>query len=105
MTDKRAKVILAAYSAMELVLRMLRPDKGFKNTDVTEYISQLCQQYSVTPVENMLSHEVERFKVVGTKQIIQNPTDEQKSKMEKCEFENYEVYAIDVLVSSGEGFF
>jgi methionine aminopeptidase len=53
----------------------------------------------------MLSHQVERFKTVGEKQIIQNPGEEQKSKTDKCTFENYEVYTIDILISTGEGFF
>ena len=53
----------------------------------------------------MLSHNIERFKPVGDKQIIQNPGDEQKSKSEKCTFETFEVYTIDVLISTGEGFF
>jgi methionine aminopeptidase len=56
-----------------------------------------------TPIENMLSHQIERFKTVGEKQIIQNPGEEQKSKAEKCTFEEHEVYTIDILVSSGEG--
>lgn len=90
---------------MEMVLRMLRPEKGFKNTDVTEYITQISKDYGTHPLENMLSHEIERFKIMGIKQIIQNPSDEQKSKMEKCSFENFEVYTVDILISSGEGNF
>lgn len=103
MTGKKANVMFAAYTALELALRMLRPEKGFKNVDITDYTIQLCKLYGTTPVENMLWHEMERFKTIGAKQIIQNPTDEQKLKMEKCTFENFEVYAIDVLVSTGEG--
>lgn len=86
-----------------MVLRMIRPEKEFKNSDITEYITQVSKEYGTRPVENMLSHEVERFKIMGTKQIIQNPADEQKTKMEKCTFENFEVYAIDILISTGEG--
>lgn len=37
------------------------------------------------------------------KTIIQNPTDQQKKDHEKAEFEVHEVYAVDVLISSGEG--
>jgi len=102
-TDKKARVLLAAYNAMELVLRMLRQEKGFKNTDLTEHISTVAKAYSCTPLENMLSRQLERNKINGAKQIIQNPSEEQRSKVEKCTFENYEVYGIDILVSSGEG--
>lgn len=51
----------------------------------------------------MLSHQLKQFKIDGEKTIIQNPTVAQKKEHEKCKFENYEVYAMDVLVSSGEG--
>uniref|UniRef100_A0A915DVY9 Peptidase M24 domain-containing protein n=1 Tax=Ditylenchus dipsaci TaxID=166011 RepID=A0A915DVY9_9BILA len=102
-SGKKADVIMAAYNVMEMVLRMLKPEKNFKNNEITDHINQLTKIYATTPVENMLSHQMERFKINGTKQIIQNPSEEQKTKMEKCGFENFEVYAVDVLVSTGEG--
>ncbi|KAL3102236.1 hypothetical protein niasHS_003645 [Heterodera schachtii] len=102
-TGKKANAILAAYNTMEMVLRMLKPTKSFKNAEVTDRIGKLAKTYGTTPVENMLSHQVERFKTVGEKQIIQNPSEEQKSKVEKCSFENFEVYSIDILISTGEG--
>ena len=95
--------MLAAYNAMEMSLRMLKPGKGLKNTDITENITKIAKIYETTPVENMLSHQMERFKTVSDKQIIQNPVEEQKTKIEKCSFEDYEVYAVDILISSGEG--
>lgn len=51
----------------------------------------------------MLSHQLKQFKIDGEKTIIQNPNEAQRKEHEKCEFELHEVYAIDVLVSSGEG--
>lgn len=39
----------------------------------------------------------------GEKQIIQNPGEKQRSEMEKCEFEKHEVFAIDVLMTTGDG--
>jgi len=102
-TGKKAHVILAAYNAMEMALRMLKPAKRFKNVDITENITKVAKIYETNPVENMLSHQMERFKTVSEKQIIQNPVEEQKSKIEKCSFEDYEVYAVDILISSGEG--
>lgn len=102
-SGKKANVILAAYNAMEIALRMLKPSKEYKNVDITDAISKVSKTYSTVPVENMLSHQMERFKTVGEKQIIQNPVEEQKTKVEKCKFSDYEVYAIDILVSSGEG--
>lgn len=51
----------------------------------------------------MLSHELKQFKIDGEKTIIQNPSEAQRKEHEKCTFETYEVYAIDVIVSTGEG--
>ena len=38
----------------------------------------------------------------GEKTIIQNPTEAQRKEHEKFDFEMHEVYAIDVLISSGK---
>ena len=51
----------------------------------------------------MLSHQLKQFRIDGDKTIIQNPNEAQKKEHEKSDFEKYEVYAIDVIVSSGEG--
>lgn len=51
----------------------------------------------------MLSHQLKQSKIDGEKTIIQNPSDAQKKEHDKCDFELHEVYAMDVLVSSGEG--
>lgn len=51
----------------------------------------------------MLSHQLKQFKIDGEKTIIQNPNDAQKKEHEKFEFDKHEVYAMDVLVSTGEG--
>lgn len=51
----------------------------------------------------MISHDISQNKMGGDKNIILNPSEEQKGKVEKCTFEDYEVFVIDVLVSSGEG--
>ena len=51
----------------------------------------------------MLSHQLKQGKIDGEKTIIQNPTDSQRREHEKFELETHEVYAMDVLVSTGEG--
>jgi hypothetical protein len=51
----------------------------------------------------MLSHQLKQFEINGEKTVIQNPSENQRKENEKSTFELYEVYAIDVLLSSGEG--
>merc|ERR1712203_115439 len=55
------------------------------------------------PVEGMLSHQLEQNRIDGEKTIIQNPTEAQRKEHEKFEFALHEVYAVDVLITSGEG--
>lgn len=51
----------------------------------------------------MLSHQLKQFKIDGEKTIIQNPNDTQRKEHEKFELDKHEVYAMDVLISTGEG--
>ena len=71
------------------------------------------------PVEGMLSHQLEQNRIDGEKTIIQvglnkerkkcnwipfqNPSEAQRKEHDKFEFALHEVYAVDVLISSGEG--
>lgn len=66
-------------------------------------MQQISESYKCKPIEGMLSHELKQFKIDGEKTIIQNPSEAQRKEHEKCTFDTYEVYAIDVIVSTGEG--
>jgi len=100
-TGRKADVIHAAYYSAETALRLVKP--GGDNNTVTDTIQKLAESYKCKPVEGMLSHQLKQFRIDGEKSIIQNPTEAQRKEHEKCEFEVHEVYAIDVLVSTGEG--
>jgi len=101
-TGRKADVILAAYNAAEAALRHLKP--GSSNYEITETIDKIADSYKCKPVEGMLSYQLEKNVIDGKKHIIQNPSEMQKKEgCEKCEFLVHEVYALDVLVSTGEG--
>lgn len=100
-TGRAADVVLAAYHASQAALRLLKD--GTSNYAVTEAVQKIAAEFKCKPIEGMLSHQLKQFKIDGEKTIIQNPTIAQKKEHEKCEFEKYEVYAMDVLVSTGEG--
>lgn len=100
-TGRAADVVLAAYHASQAALRQLKD--GTSNYAVTEAVQKIAAEYKCKPIEGMLSHQLKQFKIDGEKTIIQNPTIAQKKEHEKCTFEKYEVYAMDVLVSTGEG--
>lgn len=100
-TGPGADVIHAAYQAASVALRLVVP--GGENEAVTDAVQKVTESYKCKPISGMLSHELKQFRIDGDKSIIQNPTEAQKKSHEKCEFEVNEVYAIDVLVSTGDG--
>lgn len=100
-TGRKADVIQAAHLCAEAALRLVKP--GNQNTQVTEAWSKIAQSFKCSPIEGMLSHQLKQHVIDGEKTIIQNPTDQQRKDHEKAEFEVHEVYAVDVLVSTGEG--
>ncbi|XP_028131164.1 proliferation-associated protein 2G4 [Diabrotica virgifera virgifera] len=100
-TGRKADVILAAHYASQAALRLLKP--GNETYAITEAVQKVAESYKCKPVEGMLSHQLKQFKIDGEKTIIQNPNDAQKKEHEKFELDKHEVYAMDVLISTGEG--
>ncbi|KAI9554446.1 hypothetical protein GHT06_019718 [Daphnia sinensis] len=100
-TGRKADVLLAAHYASEAALRLMKP--GTENQAVTNVVQTVAESYKCKPIEGMLSHQLKQFEIDGEKSIIQNPNELQRKEHEKSTFELHEVYAIDVLVSSGEG--
>ncbi|XP_045483130.1 proliferation-associated protein 2G4 [Harmonia axyridis] len=100
-TGRRADVVLAAHYASQAALRLMKA--GNETYAVTDAVQKVAESYKCKPVEGMLSHQLKQFKIDGEKTVIQNPNDAQKKEHEKFEFDKYEVYAMDVLISTGEG--
>jgi curved DNA binding protein len=70
---------------------------------VSDAIQKVADAYKCKPISGMLSHQLKQFRIDCEKSIIQNPTEAQRKEHEKCEFDVNEVYAVDVLISTGEG--
>lgn len=100
-TGPAANVMHAAHQAASVALRLVVP--GGENEVVTDAVQKVAESYECKPISGMLSHELKQFRIDGDKSIIQNPTEAQKKSHEKCQFEVNEVYAIDVLISTGDG--
>lgn len=99
-TGRKADVIMAAHFAAEAALRLIKP--GHKNMEVTNAVQKIAESFDCKPVEGMLSHQQERNVLDGKKTIILNPNENQKKDFERVEFEEGEVYCVDILVSTGE---
>ncbi|KAL4121348.1 hypothetical protein QTP88_013878 [Uroleucon formosanum] len=100
-TDKRANCFLAAHYASQAALRLMRP--GNDTYQITDMVMKVCKEFDCKPVEGMLSHQLQQFKLDGPKTIIQNPSESHRKEHEKATIEANEVYALDVLVSTGSG--
>eukprot|EP01126_Amoeba_proteus_P060763 TRINITY_DN807_c0_g2_i3.p1 TRINITY_DN807_c0_g2~~TRINITY_DN807_c0_g2_i3.p1 ORF type:complete len:377 (-),score=65.72 TRINITY_DN807_c0_g2_i3:98-1228(-) len=98
-TGRMADAVCAAYYASECALKLIRPGKT--NKDVTNIIALCCKTFNVEPLEGVLSHQM-KHKTVDANNVIIN-REEQDQKVEEFTFEMYQVYALDVVVSSGEG--
>ncbi|KAJ7340082.1 Proliferation-associated protein 2G4 [Desmophyllum pertusum] len=100
-TGRKADVLQAAYIASEVAQRLVKA--GNENYIVTDQIQKVAEAFQCKPVEGMLSHQLKRNTIDGDKAIIQNPTEQQRKDHDKCEFAVHDVFAVDLLISTGEG--
>merc|ERR1712158_2388 len=98
---RRADALLAAHYAQEAALRLVKP--GNETYAIIDTVQKIAESYECKPIEGMLSHQLEQNIIDGEKTIIQNPSEAQRKEHDKFDFELHEVYAIDVLISTGEG--
>lgn len=98
-TGRKADVICAAYHAAEAAHRLIKPGK--KNNEVTEAMNKIVETFKCSMVEGVLSHQMKRFVIDGNKTIISKTTVDHK--VEEFEFEENQIYCVDVVVTTGEG--
>jgi len=98
-TGRQADVIAAANTCFEAVLRLVRPGK--KNTDVSDKLQKIAEAFGCNVVEGVMTHQMDQFLIDGEKCVLNKPSPDQK--MDEQEFEENEVYAVDIVVSTGEG--
>lgn len=72
-----------------------------QNKDVTEAIQKVAAAYDCKIVEGVLSHQLKQFVIDGNKVIlsVSNP----ETRVDEAEFEENEVYAVDIVASTGDG--
>lgn len=98
-TGKPADVICAAYYGAQIAHRLIKA--GGKNTEVTEALAKVAAVFKCHPVEGVLTHQVKRYVIDGAQVVLNKATDDQQA--EEFEFATGEVYAVDIVMSSGEG--
>ncbi|XP_042066782.1 ERBB-3 BINDING PROTEIN 1-like [Salvia splendens] len=98
-TGRAADVIAAANTAAEVALRLVRPGK--KNKDVSDAIQKVAAAYDCKIVEGVLSHQMKQYVIDANKVVLNVPGPD--TRVDDAEFEENEVYAIDIVTSTGEG--
>ncbi|KAL3817050.1 hypothetical protein ACHAXA_000100 [Cyclostephanos tholiformis] len=99
-------VAVAAYNAMLVAAASIRA--GAKNSDVTRAVGRVASAYGVNPISSVRMHQMKRYVIDGVKEVaLSDPTAEDleagEERVGECQFEQAEVYAVDVALSTGEG--
>lgn len=72
-----------------------------QNQDVTEAIQKVAAAYDCRIVEGVLSHQMKQFVIDGNKVVLNVTSPEMR--VDDAEFEENEVYAIDIVTTTGDG--
>jgi curved DNA binding protein len=99
LTGKIADLFAAAQLCIEVAVHGVRPTGT--NSIITDLWGKIAESYGVNVCEAVLSHEMKRFVVDGNNVIISKAAHDQK--VEEVVFEAAQVWAIDLLLSTGPG--
>ena len=96
----QADVIVAAYEAAEVALRVIKP--GVSNAEVTAAIEGVARAYGVAPFTAVQGAQLQRFALDGGK-VIPQKKELDGTKFPGAKFEAGEVYSIDIAFTTGDG--
>lgn len=105
--EELGDVAVAAYHAMLVAAHAVK--SGASNADVTAAVAKVAEAYGVQPVASVRMHQTKRFVIDGVKEVaLRDPTPDElaegtEEKVAPCTFEQNEVYAVDVAMSTGDG--
>lgn len=99
-----SKCAVATYNAMLVAAATIAAGKS--NSDVTAAVDRVAKAYGVTPISSVRMHQMKRYVLDGVKEVALkelSPDDPEEEKVPDCTFEQAEVYAVDVAMSTGDG--
>eukprot|EP00892_Ulva_mutabilis_P006020 jgi/Ulvmu1/3790/UM179_0004.1 len=94
-----ADLLACANYCFEAALRLIRPGNHVK--DVSGPLQTIAECFGCTLVEGVMTHNMKQFVIDGNKCVLNRPTADQR--VDDAAFEENEVYAIDIVVSTGDG--
>lgn len=93
-----ADLLACANYCFEAALRLIRPGNHVR--DVSGPLQIIAESFGCTLVEGVMTHNMKQFVIDGNKCVLNRPAADQR--VDDAEFEENEVYAIDIVVSTGE---
>ncbi len=100
-TGREADVMQCAKDCYEAAARLIKP--GAFVDDVPPVLEKIAKHYGVSHVEGVMTNQMNRFIIDSGKVILNRPSDNPEQQFQNAMFEEGEVYAIDVIVSTGSG--
>jgi curved DNA binding protein len=99
-------VAVAAYNAMLVAADAIKA--GAKNKEVTDAVQRVAKAYGVNTISSVRMHQMKRFVLDGVKEIaLREPSAEEIDQgdvaLPECTFEQAEVYAVDIAMTTGNG--
>ena len=92
-------MITGCKKGLDAGMRMITKDNT--NKKVTELVNKVVKNYSVCPVQGVLSHKVKKHLIDGNDCILSIETPEHR--VPEYTFQTDDVLVLDVIVSTGEG--
>ena len=96
--DEQKALLAAGYTALVNAVKSLRPKTN--SHKVSADIEKIIKSFGVSPMRGVLSHNIEKNLIDGTK-VISNVT-EADDRVNSFEIEANTVFAIDVVVSANK---
>lgn len=96
-----ATLMKAAHLAGEVTLRLLRA--GRTSSEIASAIRKLTNDLDVRFVEGMISHSVAKNRLADEKMIVVRPAEGQARLIPEVTLADYDVFVIDISLSSGSG--
>lgn len=96
-TGRAADIIRATHAAKEAALRTILPGK--KNSDVTEVINKVAEEFKCNLVKGVFSHKLKKHVIDGEDVIASSIG----TKVEEYEFHIGDVFGLEIFMSTGSG--
>ena len=101
------KAFLSILNVLSACLASLNSSRCCKfnevilSRQVAPVLQSIVEAYDCNLVEGVFTHEIKQFVIDGNKCVLNKPSPE--AKVAEGTFEENEVYAVDIVVSTGEG--